>query len=289
MDKPLVSIGIPTYNRASLLRRAIDSALNQDYGNVEVIVSDNASTDETEEVCRGYQDRRFKYIRQTVNLGPTRNFSEAFVHASGQFFMWLGDDDWIDASYVASCMKEMIADRSVSLVSGLPRYYRNGKWVHDGKRFSLMQNAWWQRVVCYYAQVADNGMFYGLMRTDQLRRVGLTNALGGDWHLIANIAAMGKTKVIPETAVHRELGGATSSYRTITASLGIPAIHATFPMLSIAASAFRDIARSGDGYRSHPLPARMLLGGAVFFTVLPKTAFIYLFAGMRRIRKFFRT
>src|SRR4029078_4573899 len=105
--QPLVSIGIPTYNRGSLLHRSIDSALNQDFENIEIVISDNASTDETPQVCLSYaaKDRRIKYIRQTTNLGPTTNFNEVLKHASGVFFMWLGDDDWIDTSYVRTCVE----------------------------------------------------------------------------------------------------------------------------------------------------------------------------------------
>jgi glycosyltransferase involved in cell wall biosynthesis len=74
----LVSIGIPTYNRAELLKRAIESALNQDYKNIEVIISDNASTDDTESICQFYcnQDARLKYVRHSQNRGPGANFSE---------------------------------------------------------------------------------------------------------------------------------------------------------------------------------------------------------------------
>ena len=96
---PKVSIGIPTFNRADLLRRSIESALGQDYPNIEVLVSDNASTDETPAICQGLGDR-IKYFRQSINLGPLTNFSKVLEMASGEFFMWLGDDDWIDASYV---------------------------------------------------------------------------------------------------------------------------------------------------------------------------------------------
>ncbi len=70
-SKPLVSIGIPTYNRASVLRRAVESALTQDHTNLELVISDNASTDETEAVCQEFceRDNRVRYIRQKTNRG----------------------------------------------------------------------------------------------------------------------------------------------------------------------------------------------------------------------------
>src|ERR1035437_9224723 len=105
-NAPLVTIGIPTYNRAEMLRRSIDSALSQDYLMIEVIVSDNASTDETQEVCKEFskKDGRVKYIKQSSNIGAVANFADVLERASGEYFMWLGDDDWIDASYVSHCV-----------------------------------------------------------------------------------------------------------------------------------------------------------------------------------------
>ena len=97
-ETPLVSIGIPTYNRERLIGRAIESALNQDYPNIEIVISDNASTDATSEVCRRYAQEQpnVRYVRQPRNLGAIRNFDAVLRQSSGQFFMWLGDDDWLE-------------------------------------------------------------------------------------------------------------------------------------------------------------------------------------------------
>ena len=108
---PLVTIGIPTYNRASLVGRAIDSALAQDYPQLEIVVSNNASADGTEEAClaRVAADSRLRYVQQDRNIGATRNFEEVLRLASGDYFMWLGDDDWIDPNYVRLCL-DVLAD-----------------------------------------------------------------------------------------------------------------------------------------------------------------------------------
>ena len=95
---PLVSIGIPTHNRERLVSRAIESALHQDYPHIEIVISDNASTDSTPEICRRYSQERpnVRYIQQTQNVGATKNFDAVLQRSSGEFFMWLGDDDWLD-------------------------------------------------------------------------------------------------------------------------------------------------------------------------------------------------
>jgi Glycosyl transferase family 2 len=274
---PLVSIGIPTYNRAALLKRAIESALNQDYVNIEVIVSDNASTDDTESICRSYseKDARLKYIRQSSNRGPVANFAEVLKNASGQFFMWLGDDDWIDLTYVSTCVQQLMSDPTMALVSGAPQYYRNGQKTHEGKIFSLLQDKWWQRVIVYYNNVTDNGMFYGVMHTAHIQKIKIPTVMGGDWLLLANIVSLGKAKVIPETSVHRELGGATMSYQKIASGLGLPKMHAMFPMISIASSAWLDIVVKGVAIKSRPVFVRLMVGAIVFLVIMSKNKIVY--------------
>ncbi len=154
---PLVSIGIPTYNRASWLRRSIESALNQDFSDLELIISDNASTDNTQDVCEGCRarDARVKYVRQQSNKGATANFREVLERASGTFFMWLGDDDWLDTNYVSTCVRHMLNDRSLFLTCGVPRYYRGGEPAGEGDIFCLMQDRWFRRLLSYYCRVTD--------------------------------------------------------------------------------------------------------------------------------------
>lgn len=288
--QPLVTIGIPTFNRSALLKQSIESALSQEYRNIEVVVSDNASTDDTEIVCRSYceKDARIKYFRQESNIGPARNFSKVLLNASGEFFMWLGDDDWIDKEYVGACIKEFSSDRNLALVSGVSRYYRGGQGAFTGKVINLLSSSPWHRIVTYYAKVADNGMFYGLMRTQQIRSINIRHTMGGDWLLVANIAFMGKIKILPKISVHRELGGASASCRNIAESFGLPKSQAMFPLLSIATSAWADMVVKADTvYRSRSLLARLVVATAVFFLILIKRIFALSGAVMRRIRNSF--
>jgi glycosyltransferase involved in cell wall biosynthesis len=270
--QPLVSIGIPTYNRGSLLHRSIDSALNQDFENIEIVISDNASTDETPQVCLSYaaKDRRIKYIRQPTNLGPTTNFNEVLKHASGVFFMWLGDDDWIDTSYVRTCVERLIDDPTLSLIAGVPKYYRDGREADVGQVMCLTQNQWYWRVISYYTQVADNGIFYGMMRSADLRDIMLRNTMGGDWLLVASVLSRGKAKTTTGTSLHRDIGGLTSSYQRIAVSLGLRRRQAAFPMLSVASAAWLDLVRDGAVYHKHRRLTRLLIGSAVFVAVALK-------------------
>jgi glycosyltransferase involved in cell wall biosynthesis len=91
--KPLVTIAIPTYNRADYLRMAVESALGQSYSSIEVLVSDNASTDETEGMMRAWRAPGLRYVRQPRNLGMVGNWNSCVQHARGDYFLLLSDDD----------------------------------------------------------------------------------------------------------------------------------------------------------------------------------------------------
>ena len=102
----LVTIAIPTYNRADgYLREALASALNQTYQNIEIIVSDNCSTDNTKAFIKSFSDPRLKYFRHNQNIGANNNFNYCLEQARGDYFVLLHDDDLIDEDFVEICMR----------------------------------------------------------------------------------------------------------------------------------------------------------------------------------------
>jgi glycosyltransferase involved in cell wall biosynthesis len=102
---PVVTIAIPTYNRAnSYLHQVITSALIQTYPNIEIIVSDNASTDHTAMVVKGFSDSRIRYFRHDENIGPHNNFNFCLQQAKGIYFLLLHDDDLIDHDFIETCV-----------------------------------------------------------------------------------------------------------------------------------------------------------------------------------------
>lgn len=106
MDK-LVSIILPTYNRAGMLKKALESCLNQTYRNIEIVVGDNHSSDETENYLlkEAESDERIKYFRWDKNIGAYNNTAELLKRIKGDYFVFLNDDDWLDLNYVEECVK----------------------------------------------------------------------------------------------------------------------------------------------------------------------------------------
>jgi glycosyltransferase involved in cell wall biosynthesis len=95
-----VSIGIPTYNRSAYLIRALESALNQTYRDIEVVVSDNASSDDSAQRVRAISDKRLVFLQQTENLGMTGNFNACLQAATGELFLMLSDDDVLEPACI---------------------------------------------------------------------------------------------------------------------------------------------------------------------------------------------
>ena len=93
-DVPLVSIGMPVFNGEDYVEAALDSILTQTFTNFELIISDNASTDRTEEICNDFADSddRIRYYRQEKNLGAAANFNRVFELSSGKYFKWAAHD-----------------------------------------------------------------------------------------------------------------------------------------------------------------------------------------------------
>lgn len=106
---PLVSIGVPVFNGERELDRCLDGLLRQDYPNLEIIISDNASTDGTQAICERYAqaDRRIQYVRADRNNGSYWNFNKVFELSSGTYFMWAAHDDAREPTFVSLCVSQL--------------------------------------------------------------------------------------------------------------------------------------------------------------------------------------
>jgi glycosyltransferase involved in cell wall biosynthesis len=124
--QPLVTIAIPTYNRADgYLRQAVESALAQTYPDIEILVSDNCSEDGTRELIEGLGEPRIHYVRHSRNIGANNNFNFCVQAAGGGYLLLLHDDDLIDPDFVESCMGAVEPAREYGII-------RTGTRLIDG-------------------------------------------------------------------------------------------------------------------------------------------------------------
>ncbi len=104
---PRVSVGLPVYNGERYLAEALDSILAQDFGDFELIISDNASTDGTRDLCEAYArvDRRINYSRLPENLGAAANYNRVFEMSTGNLFKWAAHDDLLHPAFLTRCVE----------------------------------------------------------------------------------------------------------------------------------------------------------------------------------------
>ena len=205
-----VSIGLPVFNGDNFLATAVESVLAQTFTDWELIISDNASTDGTEGLCRGLADRqpRIRYFRQPENLGAAPNFNFTFAEAQGEYFQWLAHDDYLHPEWLVRCLDELNADPQVQLVYG-QELGVDGAGNILSQRPYLQPNARATARERMYAILSnDRGSpaVFGLMRRDVLAR---TDLIGGydasDQVLLVDMAMQGKIVELPDWLYyHRE-------------------------------------------------------------------------------------
>lgn len=119
MRRPLFSICIPTRNRARFLKKAVESGLDQSYDNIEIVIVDNDSADDTEQVGRAYADAdpRVKYFKNERNIGQTLNIFKAFQSAGGDYVQYLADDNWLDENYAEEKVRCFAENPDAGLVT----------------------------------------------------------------------------------------------------------------------------------------------------------------------------
>ncbi|HYO10197.1 MAG TPA: glycosyltransferase family A protein [Tepidisphaeraceae bacterium] len=203
---PRVSIGLPVYNGERHLHAAIDSILAQTYGDFELIISDNASTDSTGEICRQYarQDARVAYHLLPENVGAAENFNRVFHQARGEYFKWAAHDDVCLPTFLERCVTALdAAPRSVVLC--MPRTTlidSAGRVVGDhDDELDLRQRFATGRMAELAVKILSCGChsIFGLIRRDVLARTRLIGAyVASDTVLLSELAAEGQLWEIPE-------------------------------------------------------------------------------------------
>jgi glycosyltransferase involved in cell wall biosynthesis len=289
MTAPLVSIGLPTFNRAERLAVAIDSALRQTHAALALVVSDNASDDATEQLCAelARAEPRLRYVRHPVNRGPIANINAVLAELRGDYVMLLADDDRLDEDYVERCLAELRARPDHALVGGLARYVdADGRHVADGHEVALSDDDGGRRVCRYLREVDDNGIFYGLMRREPLlAALPMREFLGSDWLLIAAVLFDGKARTIATTRVHRTTGGVSRSVRQIMGAFpGAGRLQRRVPFAYTAANVFADVAWRSDVYARAGRARRMLLAVRCALSAMRWLGSAWLLAGPAIVR-----
>jgi glycosyltransferase involved in cell wall biosynthesis len=206
-NTPRVSVGLAVYNGETFVAQTIESILSQTFQDFELIISDNASTDRTEEICRAYaaRDPRIRYYRGGVNRGAAWNHNRVFELAGGEYFKWNSADDLCAPEFLARCVAALDREpAAVMAVSEVVEIDELGRQLQSIPELTLLPVV----PLGAPAQVRFKQILrldhlcisiYSLIRSDALRR---TNLIGGypdsDRDLLAHLALFGNCAVVPE-------------------------------------------------------------------------------------------
>ena len=270
----LVSIGMPVYNRPVEMTRALDSVLAQSYQNIEIVISNNCSPNlKVDEIIKEYlqRDSRIKYYFQKEALPVIDNFKFVLEKASGEYFLWLSDDDWIDISYIEECQNYLQNNPDYNLACGECSYHtKSAEFMHKVKMPSLDLSSPSQRVIQYYRNVKLNGYFYGMRKTSLSKAIPLQNKLAFDWLYIAAIVYKGKSKILENISMHITAGGLSNDTVELNKNLGANNFF-TQNFVGVTASANAAL----DVFRPNMYPVniltKLIFSIRIFFTVLSKT------------------
>jgi glycosyltransferase involved in cell wall biosynthesis len=185
--QPLVTIAIPTYNRAHLyLRDAIAGALGQSYSNIEVVVSDNCSTDNTEQLVKEFRDPRLRYFRQSVNIGANNNFNYCLEQARGEYFHLLLDDDHIDPDFIEVCVKAASSQPEAGIIRTGTRIIDETDKVRLERRNQAAGLSMTDFLLAWFSNKTTLYLCSTLFNTAHLRTIG---GLGSRHNLFQDVMA----------------------------------------------------------------------------------------------------
>ena len=148
---PRLSIGLPVYNGEKFIKESIDSLINQTFQNFEIIISDNSSTDATEQICKDYvtHDKRIKYYRQFENKGAPANFLKVLGLANGHFFMWAAADDKFENNHLENLIQALESDNKASVAMSSAKIIDDTGCITSQVNLPQIQNSVFQKELSY--------------------------------------------------------------------------------------------------------------------------------------------
>jgi len=214
---PLVSIGMPVNNGERFISQALDSLLAQTHGNFELIISDNASTDATGNICKEYsaKDKRIRYHRNDENRGAMANFGLVLGCARGEYFMWAASDDLWEPTYIERLLQSLLAaPNAVLAFSAFDNMDESGRQTRTYPHlFELPSEDLFTRLRRYMAQeeyLGKANLIYGLMQRSTIHKAGGFRVWGrGVWGMdmlvVFRLLSFGYLVLCPDLLFHKRL------------------------------------------------------------------------------------
>ena len=199
---PRVSIGMPLYNAEQYVISTIESILSQTFTDFELVISDNGSSDRTEEICRAFvaKDKRIRYYRESVNRGSAWNHNRVYELSRGEYFKWNSYDDLLGSEFLEKCVAVLDEDPSVILCCTRVRDIDDvGAFLKEKSSEVSRSEEPHERFRAMIEISHSCEEIYGLMRSDVLRKTPLIAPYtSSDQNLLAELALYGRFREVPE-------------------------------------------------------------------------------------------
>lgn len=218
---PLVSIGLPVLNGEKYLRTALDSLLAQDYPNFEIIISDNDSSDNTQEISESYaaNSRLITYTRCGSGGVPSgENFSRVLGLCHGHYFMWATHNGQWDPTFISTCVRQFKGNKNLVLASCRMRSINpnTGREVFRDPIISTISLSIPDRLRLFLgSDLRLCGIFYGVYKRRAISDLPLRVIIGTDHVFLAELALRGEFKTSPEALLSKNTGGSSATWQSI--------------------------------------------------------------------------
>ena len=224
---PRLSIGLPVYNGQNYLSQSLDALLGQSYQDFELIISDNASTDCTEEICQRYatMDPRIRYLRQPRNIGAAPNHNFVVREARGELFKWAAHDDLFGRDLLARCVEALDEHPDIVLSHAHAAVINESGTIIGRYDYSLATDSPQAPERFRSLLFTEGGEdFYGVMRTAVLRRITPHDSYhNAGRKLVVELALYGPFHQVPELLYfrrdHPERGDRNPTIRAVCTNL----------------------------------------------------------------------
>ncbi|MEP7287312.1 MAG: glycosyltransferase family 2 protein [Chloroflexota bacterium] len=248
---PLVSVGMPTYNRPQLFAQMLSCVTQQTYRNLEIIVSDNCSpTDKTESMVRALmtEDPRIRYFKQSQNIGAIANFAFVLQQATGEYFIWAADDDSWHERYIEKCMDKLLHNRQLVLCYSEPLVKNIAKQTETRRNSDLTTVGLTKRAAIRKILLNQrlNTEFYGVMKTAVAARYQLRNRFGDDHLFLLHMAFNGEIDKTDPWLYTTSGGTISANLGSLIAGLGLSHWHWYIPWLIQSANIIKLILLSSQ-------------------------------------------
>ena len=239
----VITIGVPVYNGEKYIERALISIIQQTYSNFEVIISDNASTDSTGEICEKIigNDDRFCYVRRKSKISAENNFKFIIEKATTDLFVFLAADDYWDPEFLELTIARLVEEKDAVACISKVNFIKDGVFLFNAYGDFEIRGSITVRLRKYFHDATDNSRFYAVYRREAMQDSfqDLPRIHSLDWYIVALTLIRGDHLRVDKTLMYREAPDLDKYVRSLKYDNKGYVFGEFFPILPLTMALFR--------------------------------------------------